>query len=111
MLADPLGIREDAAMDFTAAGLLDGLEGEARAARARLLTQLEADGFGLDELKAAVAENRLALLPVERVLGGQHTAREIEQRTGVPMRLVLRYRRLLGLPAESWQYALACAIS
>ena len=38
------------------------------------------DGVGLDELKEAVAEDRLALLPVERVLGGDRTAREIEQR-------------------------------
>jgi adenylate cyclase len=52
----------------------------------------------LDELKAAVAEDRLALLPVERVLGGRYTAREIEERTGVPAALMLRMRRLLGLP-------------
>ena len=40
--------------------------------------------FGLDELKQAVAEDRLALLPVERVLGGRYTAAEIEERTGLP---------------------------
>ena len=33
---------------------------------------------------AAVEEDRLALLPVERVLGGKYTAAEIEERTGVP---------------------------
>lgn len=61
-------------MDFAQAGLLDGLEGEQRAAREVLLAQLANDGFSLDELKAAVAENRLALLPVERVLAGSYTA-------------------------------------
>ncbi|HUO72518.1 MAG TPA: adenylate cyclase regulatory domain-containing protein [Solirubrobacteraceae bacterium] len=86
-------------MDFAAAGLLDGLEGEERKARERLCEQLVADGVSLEELTAAVAENRLALLPVDRVLGGRYSAREIEQRTGVPADLLMRYRRLLGLPA------------
>jgi adenylate cyclase len=85
-------------MDFAAAGLLDGLEGEDRAARAQLLQRLADDGVPLDELRAAVAENRLALLPVDRLLGGTHTAREIEQHTGVPAKLMLRLRRLAGLP-------------
>jgi adenylate cyclase len=85
-------------MDFAAAGLLDGLEGEERAARERLLEQLADAGFTQAELQDAVAEDRLALLPVDRALEGQHTAEEIEERTGVPAHLVLRVRRLLGLP-------------
>jgi adenylate cyclase len=85
-------------MDFAAAGLLDGLEGKERAAREQLLERLAAEGFTFDELKAAAAEDRLALLPVERVLGGHHTAREISERTGVPAEMMLRIRRLLGLP-------------
>ncbi len=89
---------DDPGIDFEAAGLLDGLEGEDRAARRRLLEQLARDGVGLDELKAAVAEERLALLPVERVLGGELTAREIERETGVPAEVTLRIRRLSGLP-------------
>ncbi len=85
-------------MDFGAEGLLDGLEGDERMARERLLETLRDGGAQLDELKAAVAEDRLALLPVERVLGGRYSAREIEQRTGVPTGLMLRIRRLTGLP-------------
>jgi adenylate cyclase len=85
-------------MDFAAAGLLDGLEGKDREAREQLLERLAAEGFTLEELKAAVAEDRLALLPVERVLGGRYTAEEIEQRTGLPVELLMRIRRLLGLP-------------
>jgi adenylate cyclase len=98
MLANAHPIREDAAMDYEAAGLLDGLEGEERDARLGLLDRLTADGVPLEELKAAVDENRLALLPVDLVLGGRYTAAEIEQRFDVPAALLIRFRRLLGLP-------------
>jgi adenylate cyclase len=95
-------------MDFAAAGLLDGLEGEARSARELLLEQLVRDGVSLEELKAAVAEDRLALLPVERLLAGRLTAVEIERETGLPAELLLRGRRLLGLPeAEPQERAFA----
>jgi adenylate cyclase len=85
-------------MDFAAAGLLDGLEGDERAARERLLEQLAEAGFTQDELEAAVAEDRLPLLPVDRILEGEHTANEIEERTGLPASTLLRFRRLVGLP-------------
>ena len=85
-------------MNFEEEGLLDGLEGEERTARERLLKELSSDGFTLEELKQAVEEDRLALLPVERVLGARYTAQEIEERTGVQAKLMLRIRRLLGLP-------------
>src|SRR5947209_8029046 len=85
-------------MDFAEAGLLDDLEGEEREARKKLLEELANDGFSLEELKNAVAEDRLALLPVERVLGGRYSATEIEARTDLPARTLLRLRRVLGLP-------------
>jgi adenylate cyclase len=91
-------LREDATVDFTKAGLLDGLEGEDRTARERLLERLAGEGFTLEELKAAIEEDRLALLLVERVLGGRYTALELEARTGLPAAQMLRIRRLLGLP-------------
>ncbi|HEX3978210.1 MAG TPA: adenylate cyclase regulatory domain-containing protein [Solirubrobacteraceae bacterium] len=99
MLANVAVIREDAAMDFDAAGLFAGLEGEDRAKRRRLLERLEADGFSEAELVKAVKENRLALLPVERVLGGTYTAGEVEERTGLPAGTMARLRRQHGLPA------------
>ncbi len=99
MLANVAAIREDAAMDFEAEGLLEGLEGEARAQRLRLLERLAADGYPEAELVRAVKENRLALLPVERVLGGTYSADEIEQRTGLPAGTMARIRRQQGLPA------------
>src|SRR5438105_1961232 len=85
-------------MDFEQEGLLDGLEGADRDAREQLLEKLVDEGVGLDELKSAVAEDRLALLPVERVLGGGYTAAEVEERSGLPADLVRRVRGLLGLP-------------
>jgi adenylate cyclase len=85
-------------MDFAAAGLLDGLDGDERDARLKLLQLLERDGASLPELEEAVREDRLPLLVLERRLGGRHTALEVERETGVPAELMLRLRRLLGLP-------------
>ncbi len=85
-------------VDFDAAGLLDGLEGEEREAREQLLASLSKDGFSLEELRQAVAEDRLALLPLERILGGTYTAADVQRRTGLDASVVMRMRRLLGLP-------------
>lgn len=85
-------------MDFAAAGLLDGLEGDERAARIRLLQSLADDGCGLEDLRRAAAEDRLALLPVERALAGKFTAREVAKKSGLPAAMLLRVRRALGLP-------------
>jgi adenylate cyclase len=84
-------------MDFEAAGLLDGLEGDEREARLDLLERLAADGVSVEELTAAVAEDRLALLPVEQVFSAGYTAREIEELTGLPAAVVIHVRRALGL--------------
>ncbi|HSC05181.1 MAG TPA: adenylate cyclase regulatory domain-containing protein [Solirubrobacteraceae bacterium] len=91
-------MRNHPGVDFDASGLLDGLEGEDRAARERLLHKLAEEGYTLDELKGAVREDRLALLLVDRMLGGRYTARELEKRTGLTTAQMLRIRRLLGLP-------------
>jgi adenylate cyclase len=88
-------------IDFEAEGLLEGLEGEAREARRTLLQELAEDGVALEELKQAVAEDRLALLPVERVLEGEgerYTIDEVVERSGAPGDLYLRQRQALGLP-------------
>jgi adenylate cyclase len=93
------GIGHDPRVDFAAEGLLDDLEGEERTARRELLERLAQDGFSLEELRSAVKEKRLVLLPLDRVLGGSITAKEAEEQTGLPAEVVLRMRRLLGLPA------------
>jgi adenylate cyclase len=85
-------------VDFAAAGLLDGLEGPERRARQELLERLAADGASLDELRAAVAEDRLVLLPVERELGGSLTGEEVAQRAGIPIEQLVRIWRALGFP-------------
>src|SRR3954454_13629616 len=87
-------------MDFEAEGLLDGLEGEDREARERLLEQLSEDGVSDEELKKAVEEQRLALLPVERALGADRrlTAEDAAEKAGVSVDFVHSHRRALGLP-------------
>jgi adenylate cyclase len=89
-----------AEIDFEAEGLLEGLTGDARDSRLRLLGELAADGVGLDELRRAVAEDRLALLPVERILsggGGRYTAAELSERSGVDADFIAREWRALGM--------------
>jgi adenylate cyclase len=86
--------------DFAGLGLLDGTEGGARAAREQLLADLYADGATVDELRAAVADGRLALLPAERALGaeGTYTSREIAEIAGVDVAAFEAVRRAAGLP-------------
>ena len=88
------------APDFAALGLLDGLEEPARAARLDLLEHLYADGCTVEELRAAVAEGRLALLPAERALGagGELTSRDLAEAAGVGLEELEAVRRACGLP-------------
>jgi adenylate cyclase len=89
-----------AAPDFEALGLLDGLDGEARASRLRLLEYLHGDGCTVEELQAAANEGRLALLPAERALGagGNLTARDVADQAGVDLEQLEAVRRACGLP-------------
>jgi adenylate cyclase len=87
--------------DFEAEGLLDELEGEARAARLALLEQLEGEGVTLAELHEAVSAGRLALLPVERAVAGggpRYTPREVAELSGLDLDLLQRYSAALGVP-------------
>ena len=86
-------------MDWEAEGLLAGRVGDAREARRALLDRLHADGVPVEELRRAVAEDRLALLPVERLLTSEarYTAREIAEQSGLELDFILRHRRALGL--------------
>lgn len=88
------------ATDFEAEGLLEGLEGQARDARLELLQRLEGEGVPADELRAASAEGRLALVPVERILVGdspRYTAAEVAEHTGIEGELLDRYWRAIGM--------------
>jgi adenylate cyclase len=97
MLANGPDIGQDETVDFDGEQWLAGLHGSEREQRRKLLRLLADDGFSEQELQVAVAENRLALLPVDRMLGGTHSAREIEQRSGLPADVLVRMRRLVGL--------------
>jgi adenylate cyclase len=87
-------------VDFAAEGLLDGLDGDAREARERLLTRLYEDGVSLDDLRAAVADGTLFLLPAERMIGGdpEYTPLEVAEISGVPADVLLELRQSQGLP-------------
>ncbi len=88
------------ATDFEAEGLLEGLDGKARTARLELLTQLEADGVAVTELRRALDEGRLPLLPVERILTGddsRHTLKEVSETTDVEPEFLERYWRAMGM--------------
>jgi adenylate cyclase len=85
--------------DFDAQGLLEGVEGGARAARNRLLNRLYDEGVGLEELRDAVANDRLVILPAEHALGGdpRFSARQLSESVGVPLDFFLAVRRAQGL--------------
>jgi adenylate cyclase len=89
------------AIDFEAEGLLEDLKDEeARKARLELLERLCDDGVELDELKQAVEEGRLVLLPIERVLAGdgkRYTQKEVAEKSGVELALLKRIWRSLGM--------------
>jgi adenylate cyclase len=90
-----------AGIDFEGEGLLEGLEGKAREARRALLQELADSGVALDELKQAVEENRLVLLPVERVFGAgkeRYTAAEIAEGAGIEQEFLVRLLQALGAP-------------
>lgn len=89
------------AIDFQAEGLLDGA-GD-REARLELLRTLESEGFTLDQLREAAAHDRLALLPVERVLEGEgklYTQEEVAEETGLSVEFLNEGARALGVPVR-----------
>lgn len=89
-------------VDFAAEGLLEGLAGEARTAREHLLTTLLDEGVPLDELRAAVADNTLFMLPAERRVGAapRWTFTEITEQAGIDPGFLADLRRSAGLPVE-----------
>jgi adenylate cyclase len=88
--------------DWEQEGLVEGLEGDARDARIALLDELHDDGCSVDDMRRAVAEDRLVLLPVERILKGgeeQYTSEDIAEEVGLPLEELVRLRKALGLPS------------
>lgn len=88
-------------IDFAAAGLLEGLTGNAREERVELLAWLASRGFSAGQIRLAHDFGLLPFVAADRVIGGarQLTAGEVAERTGVDESLFLRTRRVQGLPA------------
>jgi adenylate cyclase len=87
-------------IDFAAEGLLDGLEGEARAERLALLEQLADEGVALSELHRTTATGTVILLAADRVIVGdeRYTAAEVAELSGVEPEFLAAARRAMGLP-------------
>jgi adenylate cyclase len=87
-------------IDFEAEGLLDGLEGEARAERLALLQALAEEGVPLAELRRNTATGTVVFLPADRVLVGdkRYTGEEIARLSGVELEFLVAARRAMGLP-------------
>ena len=88
--------------DWGAEGLLEGVEDERdRDARRALLDELYDGGVPLEELRRAVAEDRLVLVPVERVLGGgapKYTLERVRRAGRRDARARLANLRASGVP-------------
>jgi adenylate cyclase len=80
--------------------LLDGLDGDARAGRKRLVAELLERGYAPATLRDAEAQDRLAILLLEEAFGesASLTARQVAKSCGLDVDDVLRTFRLLGVP-------------
>ena len=84
--------------DLEASGLLDGLEGKARAERAELIPWLLDQGVSVEQIRGAFMP---ALLASRRMLGDDGTyvsARETSEKMGIDLDLLERIQRAMGLP-------------
>ncbi|HET7482279.1 MAG TPA: adenylate cyclase regulatory domain-containing protein [Actinomycetota bacterium] len=86
--------------ELEAAGLLTGVAGsDARSARAALINQLLDEGFSAEQIRAAAEQDRVALLPVERILArgdATLTSAEVAEQTGLELDFLVRLWRALG---------------
>ena len=85
-------------VDIEAAGLLDGLAGQARAERAELIEWLLGKGFTVEQMRGEIAP---MLLPAGRIVGNDGvyvSARQICEETGIDLELLEAIQRAMGLP-------------
>ncbi len=88
-------------IDWSAAGLLDGLDEQARSERVELLDWLAGRGFALDEIRSNHVDGLLPFLPAERlVMDGPPTltGRQLAEKAGIELELLQAVRRAQGLP-------------
>jgi len=91
-----VAVAED--VDIEASGLLDGLEGKARAERAELIPWLLEQGVTVEQIRGGFMP---ALLASRRLLGDDGvyiSARETSEKTGIDLELLQRLQRAMGLP-------------
>jgi adenylate cyclase len=89
--------------ELEAAGLLDGLDGDARLQRLELLRWLAAEErHTLPELQRAHETQTLILMPSERVIGGasRFTEAEVLERAGVSREFLRALERANGVRAD-----------
>ena len=85
-------------VDLEASGLLDGLDGQARAERAELISWLLDQGVAVDQIRGNSAP---MLLASRRIIGddGEYvSARQSAEKFGVDVELFVRIQRAMGLP-------------
>lgn len=91
--------------DFEAEGLLDGLEGEEREARRRLLESLWQDeSVDMELLRREVEAERLALLPADLAIGRRaerFTPTEAAAKAGITVEQLQRLIAAMGFPPPS----------
>ena len=80
------------------AGLLDGLEGQARAERAKLIEWLLAEGFTVEHIRSDVAPMQMAAGRIMGDDGAYVSAQQICEDTGIDLELLEAMQRALGLP-------------
>jgi len=94
-------VQPDRINEFEREGLLGDLTGADRDARVDLLVQLREAGVSMGELRRAVAEDRLAMLPIEMVFTREckYTIGEMLEASGLEEQFSRRDMLALGL---SW---------
>ncbi len=88
-------------VDLEAEGLLAGAEDErSRESRRELIEALLEQGITVEELRAAVAGNRLVVLPAERALTREerYTVNDLARESGLEVEFLEQLQQALGLP-------------
>jgi adenylate cyclase len=85
-------------VDIEGSGLLDGLEGQARAERVELIDWLLERDISVEQIRGAIAPMLLATRRVMGDDGSYVSAREISEKAGIDLDLLQRIQRAVGLP-------------
>jgi adenylate cyclase len=99
--------RRQVEVDLEAKGLLEGVHGPARTGRELLVRELLADGFTVEDLRDAVAKDRIALLPIERLLRSdrrhvpRYSVEQVAELAGVSLEDLQAANAALGLPVAT----------